>query len=247
MEILTETVYPAEWPGFPGESGARQQARADLRIADESLDVLPADALAINEVLKNEEDTAFRQADRSPIYDYEIEIQRPVPPIERVSEKAGWRQRAKQAMARASETIKETSISALAAGQAKIEDSRNDRAKIIGKVAGAVALAGVAYFEYKGLGGGSTAVRELSQTHHNAGETLARNHEHVRHLAQLVLRKDDNPWTETEAQLHAHGVAHPSKARIAADDARLMKLNHISPLQALKLHVGTKLNQLKKW
>lgn len=237
MERLAETVYPAEWPGFPNEIEEHERFKEF---------VLPVDALAVNEALKNEEATAFEQADRSPIYDYEVEIQRPITPPKSKPEKLGLRERAKRIMSQAAEAVRETSASAIATTQATIEGTRGRRGKIAGSVAGAVVLAGAVYLEYKGLGS-STAVKEVGQAHHNASETLSHNHEHVRHLAKVALHKGENPWTVTVDQLHAHGVVHPSKARIAADDARLMKLNHLTPLKALKLHVGHTLNLLKKW
>jgi hypothetical protein len=104
MESITGTVYPAEWPGFPGENSARRQARADLRVVEEGhSEVLPADALAINEVLKTEEAAAFNEADQSPIYDYEIEMQRPLPALDKSpnTKRVNWRKRARQLMTKA--------------------------------------------------------------------------------------------------------------------------------------------------
>jgi hypothetical protein len=242
-----ETIYAAEWPGFPGETEGRRLALADIEALDEAFHApTDPDWLAISKVFKKEETAMFKEADESPIYDYEIETQRPVAPLEDTKiEKISWRQRTKQIMGQAAELVKETSVSAAATLQAKTEQTAR-RKKVASRVLGAVVLGGLAYMEYKGLSG-STAVREVHQAHHNIGETAASHQEHIRHIAKVALHAGDNPWTVTEHQLHAHGVAHPSEARIAADDQRLMKLNHINSLQALKLHVGDKLKLLKVW
>lgn len=242
-----ETIYAAEWPGFPGETEGRHLALADIEALDEAFHApTDPDWMAISEVFKNEEAAMFKEADKSPIYDYEIETQRPVAPLEdnRV-EKVSWRQRTKQIMGQAAELVKETSVSVAATLQAKTEQVAK-RKNVASKVLGAVVLGGLAYMEYKGLSG-NTAVQEVHQAHRNVGETAASHHEHIRHIAKVALHSGDNPWTVTETQLHTHGVAHPSEARVVADDQRLMKLNHINSLQALKLHIGYKLKLLKVW
>lgn len=242
-----ETVYPAEWPAFPGETEARRAAQADLRVVDDNFCQPPSpDWLTMTDIFREEETAAFEEADASGIYDYEIETQRPLPRLEAAHKQASLRQRVKDIMGQASGMAREASISTMATLQAKTESVRNKRGKIAAVAIGALVLGGLSYMEYKGISA-SAPVREVGQAHHNAGETLSHHHEHIHRIARLALHSGDNPWTVTENQLHAHGVAHPSEARIAADDARLLKLNHISTLQAMKLHVGDKLKLLKVW
>lgn len=225
---MSETIYAAEWPGFPGETAARDQARCDIEALDGTFGepVMP-DWLTMTEVYKiNETDV-------------------PVPAYE----KAGWRERAKRIMGRAGEAVREAAISTMAMVQAKTEavgtyysdtEQGSRRRRIAGAVAGAVVLGGLMYMEYKGVGG-SAAVRHVQKVH--APEHIR----HARHVAEVALHTGDNPWTVTEDQLHAHGVAHPSEPRVAADDLRLIRLNHISQLQSLTLQVGQKLKLLKVW
>ncbi|HET7060374.1 MAG TPA: hypothetical protein VFH99_03635 [Candidatus Saccharimonadales bacterium] len=271
MRDTAETVYAAEWPGFPGETTARHQARGDLRTVDESFNkFLPADALVRNEALKAEQTTAFKETDESPIYDYEIEIQRPVPALEEVYERVSWRQRAKQAMGKAGDALKEVSVSAIAMAQAKAEGFYGDeekgskRKKVTEAVAGMLVLGATTYLGSKGLvSSGSSPMRTVetvvqakatAATHvfdfralHHVANVAPEHHERVRQITETTLHHGDNTWTVAENQLHAHGVAHPSDLRTAIDDQRLMKLNHISKLQTLKLQVGDRLKLLKVW
>jgi hypothetical protein len=269
-----ETVFPLEWPGFPGETDARQQAQADLRLVDDRFNapVLPADALAVNEALRTEQTAAFEEADASGIYNYEIEMQRPVLPLEEVPERVSWRQRAKSLMGKAGETMRDASIAALSTAQAKAEQFYGDeeagstRKKITTAVLGTLALGGLSYLEYKGVSGGGAAgqAQQVHQAaHHEAGETLlstsvfptlkphhmeqAQQAGKVLEPTRITVHAGDNPYTITEAQLHAHGVAHPTDAQVLADDKRFLKLNHISWPNAWKIHVGDRLKSLKHW
>ncbi len=269
---MIETVHPARWPNFPGETDGRNLAIADIEALDEVFQApRDPDWTAITNVFKAEESAAFKEADKSPIYDYEIEIQRTVPSLEEpIVEKEGWRERAKRVMGKASDALREVSASTLATAQAKTEQFYGDkelgtkRKKITGAVAGALVLGATTYLSSKGLvfSGGSSPMRAVERaveakvtTANHFGFTAFQHvahaaphhHEHVRQATEVTLHSGSNPWHVTEAQLHAHGVAHPSDARIAADDARLLKLNHISPLQAMKMHVGDKLKLLKVW
>lgn len=233
MENLRDTVYPADWSGFPGETGARQQARDDLRLVDESYDhVLPADALAVNEVLRAEQAAAFEEADKSRIYNYEIEMQRPVPSIKRVAERVGWRQRAKRLMGKASEALREASITAVATAQAKVEQAQNyfsakennvRRRGVIGAVAGTLLVGAM--------------VGAPSEPNHNKTETvrmaeaqsLAPNFntpkvaENTRHV--ITVHSGENPWTISEQHLHDQGIANPTATQIANYDKKLARAN----------------------
>ena len=272
MERFPNTVYPAEWPGFPGETEARQQARADFRVVDESFEgpVLPADAMAINEALRAEESVVLKEAAESPIYDYEVEMQKPVPPLERV----GWRQRIMRAMGKANETVREVSLSALVAAQAKAEEFYGDeeagtkRKKATGAVAGALALGGIAYMEYKGVNGTNATTQEAHRVHRNIGETvlsgpafpaLKPHHQEyarqfnevnqaqpVRQATEIVVKPGDNTWDIAKEQARANGVPNPSNTRIYRDDVRLLKLNHKSLANAV-IYAGEKLKLLKRW
>lgn len=169
------------------------------------------------------------------IYDFEVEMQKPWP-------LPGVGQRVLDLMSRAGETLRETAISAVALAQAKTEAvAEASRAEKLGGALAAVAMAGAAYLEYKGVTGAHDVKAHLGHV------ALSAHQEPTRHVAETTLHYGDNPWTVTEHQLEAHGVAHPTDQRIAADDARLLRLNHISPLQALKLQVGEKLKLLKRW
>ena len=163
-------------------------------------------------------------------------------------------------MGKASDTLRDASISALVTAQAKSEQfygdekSGNKRKSITGIVIGALALGGVAYVEYKGLSGSGTAVRESHQSiHHQVGDTVASTAtpkpSHAEHAKWVTVKDGQNPYTitETEAKLKAQGVANPSDTRVTIDDKRLLKLNHIKWREAWNLHVGTKLKLLKRW
>jgi hypothetical protein len=171
-------------------------------------------------------------------YDYEVEMLKPIEDGSRQR----LLQRARQAMGRAGELLREASVSALVTAQTATErtaqyfgdEKRGARRQMGGVVAGALAVGTLTFLEIKGI---------------DVGQALSaakpRHHAHAQEV--ITLHKNQNPWTVTSDQLRAHGVEHPTTARVAADDRRLLKLNHIGLTQALKLQVGDKLKLLKRW
>lgn len=229
-EIIIED---AAWPGFPGEAEVQRRATAGVydQERDDTFEGRP-DWSEITEMYQQ------AQSEVPQIYDYEKEV---LEPIEDGS-REGLMGRARRAMGRASEALRGASVSALVATQTATEraaqyfgdERRGARRQVGGTVVGALAVGTLAFLEVKGI---------------SIGQALpaAKPHHHAHAQEVIALHKGENPWTVTHDQLQAHGVEHPSPDRIAADDNRLIKLNHIGLKQSLKLHVGDKLKLLKRW
>jgi hypothetical protein len=229
-EIIVED---AAWPGFPGE--AEVQRRAAAGVYDQERDDAFAGRPDWSEITEMYQD-AERGMPR--FYNYEEEILKPIEDGSR----QGLLGRARQAMGRAADTLRDASVSALVTAQTTTErtvqffgdEERGARRQVGGTVLGALAVGTLAYLEVKGISVGQAL--PAPKPHH---------HEHAREVVRL--HNGENPWSVTRDQLKAHGVEHPSPARVAADDSRLIKLNHIGLKQSLKLHVGDKLKLLKRW
>lgn len=239
MENLRDTVYPVEWPGFPGESDARNQARADLRVV-EQLSEIPSgpDWPTLTAIYKREEAEAFAAADKSPIYDYEIEAQRPVQPFARVNERVSWRQRAKHLMSKASEAVRDASIATFTVAQVKSEELKEyyadeqagkKRRRVSAVIAGALAAGTTIYLATKGVSSGSShsrAVHEAASVkpHVNASRHI---HHAVAEASPSTVTEHDgqNPWTISEQHLRDEGIAHPSNGQIATYDQRMARAN----------------------
>ncbi|HVX48448.1 MAG TPA: hypothetical protein VHA05_03795 [Candidatus Saccharimonadales bacterium] len=239
METFKETVYPAEWPGFPGETDGREQARADLRVVDESFrEPAKPDWLTMTAAFKAEEARAFKEADESPIYDYEIEMQRPVQPLAKTAERVSWRQRAKRFMDKAGEALRDASITAFTTAQVKTEELKDyygdaefgkRRRRITGAVAGLLAVTTAAYLESKGVSSGSShghaaEAVSLKPRIDTASLNQAPNPAAASHHV-VTLHSGQNPWTISEQHLREQGIPHPSTAQISAYDQRMASAN----------------------
>jgi len=142
----------------------------------------------------------------------------------------GLRARVRRLMGRASAAIRDLPVLALLTAQEGVErarsyfedEERGRRRRITGMVAGAVVLAGagatVAYLELKG----NSIMGNLTDGRGAKGGHNPEMHEHVR---KAVLHSGDNPWTLSEHQLKAQGIAHPTDAQIEAYDKRMAHLN----------------------
>jgi hypothetical protein len=188
------------------------------------------------------------EAEAPKIYDYEAEISEPVEQTSRES----LRGRAKRIMGRASDFTKELLITGAATVQAKTEGLReyygdnergNKRQKVTAAVAGTVLLGGLVYLNAKGAGVSFKGVQKEAAASF-IPPVKAPHHEHLQHVqrfAETTLHQGGEPWTISEKQLEAHGVAHPTDAQILSYDKRLLRLKHISLQKARHLFAGMKL------
>lgn len=240
----TTVVYEAEWPGFGNEPVSPHGKIIRIDLHRENHQRPQPDWPVLTKIFETEE--AKHQ-----IFDYEEEIKKPLPVLERPN----WRQRAKQMLGKANEMIHDVSVMTLVVAQTKAENVReyyadreagSRRKKISGAIAGVLAVGAATYFGTKGL-------MPTGASHQHAAEAVS-NHvprhaslaafpgdtsptdagaRHMAHVTQgahqtgatVTVHEGENPWTISEHHLMATGSTHPDPAQIEAYDRDMAHVN----------------------